>query len=122
MLATSAAEIAVERYGIPSSTMKAQTEPIAQATNASGRQSASICAFGRIRYWSTRMTAPMGGTRTPSSDSHWMKKAHTIAASADNPDDTKDHCHHAHVVAENARPAGRRIIEAVRADRTEVDV
>ena len=38
MLATRAAEIAVERYGIPSSTMKAQTEPIAQAKNASGRQ------------------------------------------------------------------------------------
>jgi hypothetical protein len=37
MLATRAAEIAVERYGINFSTMKAQIEPITRAVKASGR-------------------------------------------------------------------------------------
>ena len=110
-----AAEIAVDRKASLLDE-EGQTEPQAQAMKALGRQSAEICELGRTEYWSTRMTAPMGGTRMPSSDSHSMKNAQTLQAATTMPMMPSTTAMHAHVVADDARPAGCRVVEAVRTD------
>src|SRR5690242_1307488 len=79
------AEIAVDHSGALNSTRRATADPAAQAMKALVRQSAEASEFLRTIYWSTRMMAPIGGTRMPSSDSHSMKKAQILPAATTMP-------------------------------------